>query len=71
MLVKELIKKLENFNGDLEIITERFSDYTKHIAELYIMEGVDKGGWVQRPYPYADGSDQRKIRDFVVIEGEA
>lgn len=63
MTVKEVIKALQAYNENLQVITSYHSDFCV-VGNISIMEGIDNNGYSSIPYP---PKDKTTAADFVLI----
>lgn len=74
MTVKELITLLETYDGTLEVICTRFSDYQRVTPEdIHVVMAVDRGagaGYLMREHHYKmSDEDRAKLKPYLHFEG--
>lgn len=70
MNVGELKKILENYPDDMQIVNERYSDYQIVLPdEFYILDGVDKNGWVMRAHPTMSEENKANCKKYLCLVG--
>ena len=71
MTVRELKKILEQYPDDMQVLTERYSDYVViEPSEFSIIGGVpDASGWVMRSHPTMSDDHKRREKKYLLLEG--
>jgi hypothetical protein len=76
MTVKELIKHLQNFNPELEVIQTRYSDYIpleKDDIEVGKAIPSEPGqSWLRKYYPHMEETEPevaKKVKEYLHFEG--
>jgi len=66
--VSELKKMLDNYPDKLEVLVERFSDYSLLYAEdLKMVKGVSHDGWVMRSHETMSTDNKAKEKDYLYL----
>jgi len=70
MTVLELKKMLENYPDNMEIITDRFSDYTiVEEEEFKIVKAVLRDHWLMRSHPTMSEEDKLLEKEYLHLDG--
>lgn len=71
MNVKQLREMLEGYPDNMEIISDRFSDY-QVISDgvLRVVAGVaNTGEWIMRSHPTMSAENKAKEKQYLLLEG--
>lgn len=66
MKVSELIAKLQQFDPELEVISDVYSDYSQ-LEEVYQLTAVDKGNYIMRPHPTMSEQHKQQQKQYVYV----
>lgn len=69
MTVGELIKMFETYPDEMEIVTEKHSDYAL-ISECEIIKGVDMDGWVMESHQTMSQENKKKEKKYLYLSGD-
>jgi len=70
MTVKDLKKMLEKYPDNMDIITERCSDYVIVIeSEWKVVKGVVEDCWVMRSHYTMSQENKKKEKELLLLKG--